>query len=38
MVILIVVKFNVKPDWSDRWMEHVRELTEATRMTEMQVD
>ena len=30
-MILIVVKFNVKPDWSDRWMEHVREFTEATR-------
>ena len=23
-MILIVVKFNVKPDWADRWMEHVR--------------
>jgi quinol monooxygenase YgiN len=30
-VILIVVKFNVKPDWADRWMDHVREFTEATR-------
>jgi quinol monooxygenase YgiN len=30
-MILIVVKFQVKPDWSDRWMEHVREFTEATR-------
>jgi quinol monooxygenase YgiN len=25
------VKFKVKPEWSDRWMEHVREFTEATR-------
>ena len=30
-MILIVVKFNVKPDWADRWMEHVQEFTEATR-------
>ncbi len=30
-MILIVVKFKVKPDWSERWMEHVREFTEATR-------
>jgi quinol monooxygenase YgiN len=49
-VILIVVKFKVKPDWSERWMEHVREFIEATRaepanlwfdwsrMGEMQVD
>jgi quinol monooxygenase YgiN len=30
-VILIVVKFKVKPDWADRWMDHVRAFTEATR-------
>ena len=30
-MILIVVKFNVKPDWADRWMKHVREFTDATR-------
>jgi quinol monooxygenase YgiN len=30
-VILIVVKFQVKPEWSDRWMDLVREFTEATR-------
>lgn len=30
-MIFIVVKFNVKPDWSDRWPELTREFTEATR-------
>jgi quinol monooxygenase YgiN len=30
-VILIVVKFKVKPEWSDRWMDHVRGFTDATR-------
>ena len=30
-MILIVVKFKVKPDWSERWMEHVHAFTEATR-------
>ncbi|WP_336716609.1 putative quinol monooxygenase [Arthrobacter sp. USHLN218] len=30
-MIFIVVKFNVKPDWSDRWLDLTREFTEATR-------
>lgn len=30
-MIFIVVKFNVKPDWSDRWIDLTREFTEATR-------
>ena len=30
-MILIVVKFKTKPDWSDRWMELVHDFTEATR-------
>ena len=30
-MILIVVKFKVKPEWSERWLEHVHEFTEATR-------
>jgi quinol monooxygenase YgiN len=30
-VIFIVVKFKTKPDWSDRWLDLVREFTEATR-------
>jgi quinol monooxygenase YgiN len=30
-VIFIVVKFNVKPDWSERWLELTRSFTEATR-------
>jgi quinol monooxygenase YgiN len=30
-VIFIVVKFQVKPDWVDRWVELVRPFTEATR-------
>lgn len=30
-VIFIVVKFNVKPDWSDRWLDLVADFTEATR-------
>lgn len=29
--IFIVVKFTTKPDWSDRWLDLVREFTEATR-------
>jgi quinol monooxygenase YgiN len=28
---LIVVKFQTKPDWTDRWLELVREFTESTR-------
>ncbi|MGO2068307.1 putative quinol monooxygenase [Glutamicibacter arilaitensis] len=27
----IVVKFQVKPDWSERWPELVRNFTESTR-------
>lgn len=30
-MIFIVVKFQVKPDWVDRWVELVRPFTEATR-------
>ena len=30
-MIFIVVKFNVKPDWSDRWLDLTREFTETTR-------
>jgi quinol monooxygenase YgiN len=30
-VIFIVVKFLVKPEWVDRWMELVTPFTEATR-------
>ena len=30
-MIFIVVKFKVKPDWSDRWLDLVRDFTEATR-------
>jgi quinol monooxygenase YgiN len=30
-MIFIVVKFNVKPDWSDRWLDLTRAFTEATR-------
>ena len=30
-MILIVVKFKTKPDWSDRWLDLVREFTETTR-------
>jgi quinol monooxygenase YgiN len=30
-MIFIVVKFKTKPDWSDRWIDFVREFTEATR-------
>lgn len=30
-MIFIVVKFNVKPDWSDRWLDLTRDFTEATR-------
>lgn len=30
-MIFIVVKFNVKPDWSDRWLDLTRTFTEATR-------
>lgn len=30
-MISIVVRFPVKPEYADSWMEHVREFTEATR-------
>ncbi|MCU1574870.1 MAG: antibiotic biosynthesis monooxygenase [Micrococcaceae bacterium] len=30
-MIFIVVKFHVKPDWTDRWLDLTREFTEATR-------
>ncbi|MEJ5920153.1 MULTISPECIES: putative quinol monooxygenase [unclassified Corynebacterium] len=30
-MIFIVVKFNVKPEYADSWMEHVAEFTTATR-------
>lgn len=30
-MIFIVVKFTVKPEWSERWIEHTRDFTEATR-------
>ncbi|WP_104116901.1 putative quinol monooxygenase [Arthrobacter sp. B1805] len=30
-MIFIVVKFNVKPEWSDRWIDLTRDFTEATR-------
>jgi len=30
-VIFIVVKFQVKPEWADRWLDHVSAFTAATR-------
>lgn len=30
-MIFIVVKFHVKPEWVDRWLELVTPFTEATR-------
>ena len=30
-MIFIVVKFNVKPEWTDRWLDLTRDFTEATR-------
>ena len=30
-MIFIVVKFQVKPEWADRWVELVTPFTEATR-------
>ena len=30
-MILIVVKFKTKPEWSERWADLVRDFTEATR-------
>jgi quinol monooxygenase YgiN len=33
-MILIVVKFQTKPEWADRWPQLVRPFTEATRAEE----
>ena len=30
-MIFIVVKFKVKPDWSERWLGLVEDFTQATR-------
>jgi quinol monooxygenase YgiN len=30
-MILIVVKFTTKPDWSERWLDLVHDFTRATR-------
>jgi quinol monooxygenase YgiN len=30
-MIFIVVKFKVKPEWADRWVDFSKEFTEATR-------
>ena len=30
-MIFIVVKFDVRPEWADRWVEFSKEFTEATR-------
>ena len=30
-MIFIVVKFKVKPDWSERWLDLVADFTQATR-------
>lgn len=30
-MIFIVVKFPAKPEYADRWLDHVAEFTEATR-------
>ncbi|MGP0222509.1 MULTISPECIES: putative quinol monooxygenase [unclassified Paenarthrobacter] len=30
-MIFIVVKFPVKPEWSERWLDLVADFTEATR-------
>jgi quinol monooxygenase YgiN len=30
-VIFIVVKFKVKPDWSERWLDLVADFTDTTR-------
>lgn len=30
-MIFIAIKFNVKPEWSERWLDLNAELTEATR-------
>jgi quinol monooxygenase YgiN len=33
-MIFIVVKFETKPEWTERWPELVRQFTEATRAEE----
>ncbi len=33
-MIFIVVKFTTKPDWTDRWPDHVADFTAATRAEE----
>jgi quinol monooxygenase YgiN len=33
-LIFIVVRFETKPEWTDRWPELVAEFTEATRAEE----
>ena len=33
-MIFIVVKFETKPEWSERWPEHVAPFTAATRAEE----
>lgn len=33
-MIFIVVKYNVKPEFADSWMDHVAEFTTATRAEE----
>ncbi len=30
-MIFIVVKFRTKPEWTNHWLDHVREFTRATR-------
>jgi len=30
-MIFIVVKFKARPEWSEQWMDHTRDFTEATR-------
>lgn len=34
MVIFIVVKFETKPEWAERWPQLVADFTEATRAEE----
>jgi quinol monooxygenase YgiN len=33
-MIFIVVKFETKPEWTEKWPEHVAEFTAATRAEE----
>jgi quinol monooxygenase YgiN len=30
-LIFIVVKFKTRPEWSERWLDHTRSFTDATR-------